>query len=209
MKNRTKVILVRHGQSIGNLTRTFLGHTDLDLSDFGYIQAQTTANHLKNEKIDAIYSSDLKRAYNTAVPHANLRNIDVIANKNLREAYVGEWEGMKADDIIDKYGIDMFKGEWANNFGCFRFPGGESIKEAGMRFYNEIMTICQGNIGNCVLICAHAAVIRSFWAIISNIPFENIVSDLPFPSNASYSVCSFENGKIIPWVENSLMPARE
>ena len=62
MQNKTKIILIRHGESLGNANRTMLGHTDLDLSPLGYTQAETTANHLKNEKIDAIYSSDLIRA---------------------------------------------------------------------------------------------------------------------------------------------------
>ena len=54
MKNATKIIIVRHGQSLGNLNKQFLGHTDLDLSDLGYKQAICTANHLKNEKIDIV-----------------------------------------------------------------------------------------------------------------------------------------------------------
>ena len=52
MINKIKIILVRHGQSIGNQTRVFLGHTDLDLSELGYKQANATAEYLKNEKID-------------------------------------------------------------------------------------------------------------------------------------------------------------
>ena len=59
---KTKIYIIRHGHSLGNLTRTFLGHVDLDLSDLGYKQADCTADALKNEKIDIIYSSDLSRA---------------------------------------------------------------------------------------------------------------------------------------------------
>ena len=74
----TKLILIRHGESLGNAVRKLLGHTDLDLSPLGYQQAEAAAVALKDERIDAIYSSDLLRAYNTAVPHARLRGIDVI-----------------------------------------------------------------------------------------------------------------------------------
>ena len=55
----TVFFLVRHGQSIGNAKREFLGHTDKDLSELGYLQAQKTADLLANERIDVIYSSDL------------------------------------------------------------------------------------------------------------------------------------------------------
>ena len=194
----TKVILVRHGQSIGNLTRRFLGHTDMDLSELGYLQAKTTANALKNEKIDIIYSSDLKRAYNTALPHGEIHNLNVICRKNLREAYVGEWEGLLFEEITERWGREVFPGKWSNDFGNFIFPGGESIQAAGERFLNEIITICEKNKGKTILICAHAAVIRSFWAKISNILPDDVSSKLLFPTNASYSICHYSDDKIVP-----------
>ena len=70
----TTLILVRHGQSIGNATRVYLGHTNLGLTERGKMQAQLTAERLRDEKIDAIYSSDLKRAHDTAMPHAEMRS---------------------------------------------------------------------------------------------------------------------------------------
>ena len=238
--SKTKIILVRHGQSIGNLTRRFLGHTDLDLSDQGYVQANATAVALKNEKIDKIYSSDLIRAYNTAVPHSKMHNLPIICCEGLREAYVGEWEGLLFDEIVEKWGREVFENQWHANFGRFVFPGGESIIDAGERFYNEIIRFMRGffsgglkdgahlaygfltgilrvakesifsglnnikicsiieNEGKTILICAHAAVIRSFWGKISNISPDMLASSLLFPTNASYSICYYENGKISP-----------
>ncbi|MBO7196210.1 MAG: histidine phosphatase family protein [Clostridia bacterium] len=199
MCDRTKIILIRHGQSIGNLTRRFLGHTDLDLSELGYLQAKTTAEHLKNEKIDRIYSSDLKRAYNTALPHAEIRNLEIITSVNLREAYAGQWEDMLVDDIIEQWGKDFFVNQWKNNFGRHIFPGGESVEQSGNRFLSEILRIAEENTGKTVAIFAHAAVIRCFWALISNISLDNICDQVPFATNASYSICYYENGKITPF----------
>ena len=198
MNNRTKIIIVRHGQSLGNATKTILGHTDLDLSDLGYKQAEVTANQLKNEKIDLIYSSDLKRAYNTAYFHAKMRDLEVITSKNLREVYLGAWEGQTIDNIIAKWGREAVERDWLGNFGCFTFPAGEAIMDAGRRFFDEIYRISSENAGKTVLVAAHAAVIRAFWSIISDIAPEDIVEKLPFASNASYSICYYENGKIIP-----------
>ena len=62
----TELYLIRHGQSLGNFERRFLGHTDLDLTPLGYKQAQCAAAFFKDIKIDAVYSSDLLRAFNTA-----------------------------------------------------------------------------------------------------------------------------------------------
>lgn len=196
---KTKIILVRHGQSIGNATKRILGHTDMDLSQLGYKQAEATAECLKNEKIDKIYSSDLLRAYNTALPHAKMRNLEVITSKNLREMFVGDWEGRTVDEILTKWGREYFENEWINKFGSFRFPNGEAIVDGGRRFYNEILDVCEQNQGKTVLIASHAAVIRSFWSIISGIEPEDIVEKLPFASNASYSVCYCEKGKISPF----------
>nr|MBE6544510.1 histidine phosphatase family protein [Oscillospiraceae bacterium] len=195
MNKQTKIILIRHGQSIGNATRTILGHTDLDLSEHGYIQAQATANYLKEEKIDKIYSSDLKRAINTAIPHAEIRNINIVTNKNLRELYVGAWENMKVDDIILKWGREAYE-KWIDSFGTFTFPNGESVCDGGQRFYKEVLSISNENLGKTILISAHAAVIRSFWAIISGVEWSQVANNLPFPSNASYSI-AYSNGKTI------------
>lgn len=196
---KTKIILIRHGQSIGNATRTILGHTDLDLSELGYKQAEATANCLKDEKIDQIYSSDLKRAYNTAAPHAKIRGLEVKTNKNLREMYVGAWEGRTVQEIIEKWGRGVFENDWGANFGTFTFPDGESITDGGRRFYNEILRISAKNKGKTILVVAHAAVIRSFWAIISGIAPEDIASKIPFATNASYSICFYDDGQIIPF----------
>ena len=198
MNKITKIILVRHGQSLGNLNRTFLGHTDLDLSEMGCLQAETTAEHLKNVEINKIYSSDLKRAYNTAIPHAKMRNLDVISSKNLREAYVGKWENMNVDQLIEIWGREMFADQWKARFGEFKFPDGESIKEAGERFYAEVFKISSENEGKTILICAHAAVIRAFWAIISGLEWADVADKIPFATNASYSILTFDGSKFSP-----------
>ncbi len=190
----TKLILVRHGESLGNAVRQLLGHTDLDLSELGYRQAEACAAALAREKIDVIYSSDLLRAYNTALPNARLRSLEVIASINLREVMLGEWEGKRVEDILAAYG-DMYEKDWLGAFGTFRFPGGESTVEAGERFYAECIKIAEDNLGKTILIAAHAAVIRSFFAKVLNIAPEDIVKSIGFPSNASISELSYKDGK--------------
>ena len=195
---KTKIILIRHGESLGNKDRIILGHTDLNLLEHGYLQAKTTAEHLRNEKIDRIYSSDLKRAYNTALFNAEIRGLEIITDIRLREMFVGDWEGLPVTEIIERWGREAFENDWHGNFGTFTFPGGEFIQDGAERFYNCVMEIARDNLGKTIIIAAHAAVIRAFWAKICHIPWENIVNELPFPTNASYSVCFYENETIIP-----------
>ena len=193
----TKIIIVRHGESVGNATRRMLGHTDLDLSEHGYIQAECTAAHLEREKIDAIYSSDLLRAYNTAVPHAKRRELPITTDKGFRELYVGEWEGKSVEEVVERYG-DMFEVQWHGGFGTFRFPCGESAMEGAERFYNTTIEVAKRHPGQTILICAHAAVIRGFWSIICGVSPEEIVDKVPFATNASYSIAYYDGERITP-----------
>ncbi len=194
---KTKLIFVRHGESLGNAVRVMLGHTDLDLSEKGYMQAAATAEALAGEKIDSVYSSDLLRAMNTARPHADLRGIAVVPSRELREVDIGEWEGRSVVEIIESYG-EVFERDWHRGFGTFTFPGGESVIAAGERFCYEVVRIAERHAGSTVLIAAHAAVIRSFWARATGIAPERIVGTLDFPSNASYSVMEYESGAFAP-----------
>lgn len=193
----TRIILVRHGESLGNMNNLALGHTDLDLSPRGYEQARATAEFLKNEKIDAIYSSDLKRAHNTAKANADLRGLSVIDSRELREIYLGKWEGRAIPDIIFE-DSEAFNGGWRANFGIFKVPGGESVPEARDRFYAAVMKIAGENIGKTILIAAHAGVIRAFWAHISGILPENVAKECLYPTNASCSYLEFDGERLIP-----------
>ena len=86
---KCRIIFVRHGQSEGNLVRSFLGHTDLPLTELGHKQAEATAEYLKDTDIDIIYASDLKRAWQTAEHIAEKKELEerldkvfITVNKN-------------------------------------------------------------------------------------------------------------------------------
>ena len=196
---KTIIYLVRHGESIGNMHRMCLGHTDLGLSDLGKKQARATAEDLSSTQFDAIYSSDLLRAMDTAAPHADLRGMAVIPDEGLREIYLGEWEGLYVDDIIKRYG-ELYTVTWREHFGEFRSPSGESVPELAMRMYGTVKKIGAAHPGETLLIATHAAAIRAFWGVISGIPASELAAALPFPSNASYSVVEYdsESGVISP-----------
>lgn len=195
---KTKIILIRHGESLGNARRMLLGHTDMDLTELGYRQAEATAEALKDERIDVIYSSDLLRAMNTAVPNATLRGIEVIPDRELREIYLGDWEGRSVEDVMEQYGRDTYLNDWVANYGTFVMPRGESTWECGERFLRETRKIAEANEGKTVLIVAHGAVIRSFFANISGYTAENMSNAVPFAANASYSIAYYENGVFTP-----------
>lgn len=197
MKN-TEFYLVRHGESLGNATRTYLGHTDLDLSERGYAQARVTAEHLRTVPFDAIYSSDLLRAHNTAVPHAEIHGLSIVDSVDLREVFLGDWEGCAVEKLLSEH-HEEFAVKWLGEFGSFAFPGGESVYHAACRFYDKLLEIAKENEGKTVLITAHAAVIRAFWCKINGVsPLEAWGAAFPFSTNAAYSRCTFDGEKFIP-----------
>lgn len=196
---KTTILMVRHGESLGNANREFLGHTNKDLSPLGYKQAQRTAESLSEFNIDAVYASDLIRAHNTALPHAILRGMDVVDSVELREIYAGLWEGERVEDIIEKY-PSQFLDEWRAEFGICRIPGGESVPELAERIYKEVYRIASENINKTVLIGSHAAAIRAFFGRISGILPQKLADTIPFPTNASVSVVNFDGERLLPGI---------
>ena len=192
-----KIILIRHGESMANATLKYAGHSDYDLSPKGVSQAYAAAEYFKNEEISAIYSSDLKRAYNTALPHGELHSISVIKSEELREVFVGEWEDQVLSDVIERW-PEEFCVEWRQKFGSSTPPGGESVYHAGKRMYDKLLSLAKEVEGK-ILVVAHAAVIRAFWCYFQGVePLESWAQFVPFPSNASASFVGFDGEKFIP-----------
>ena len=104
----TKLFLVRHGQSAGNAEGRFGGHGATPLSDLGFEQARVTAEALSRENINAIYSSDLLRAVQTAEPLSKLVGIPVETSQGFRERNVGVLEGLTFDESKQEYPNDYY-----------------------------------------------------------------------------------------------------
>lgn len=190
--SKTKLILIRHGQSIGNLNRVYLGHTDWDLSELGYQQADLVCDFLKNEKIDAVYSSDLMRAYNTVLPIANQRGLSIIKNKNLREIFAGEWEGKHYEELVSEYEKPYHI--WKTDIGNAGCTGGETVIVLQKRIFDEIRKIAEENMGKTVCIGTHATPIRTLNAAVNNISKDEMYQ-IPWATNASVTVLEYNNCK--------------
>ena len=194
--NKTEIIIVRHGESLANATRVLIGQTDLDLTERGREQAAATAEFLRDVHIDAIYSSDLCRAYNTARPHAELRGLEIITDRGLRETHTGRWENTPYE-VLEKTEGEHFE-YWRTNFGEMLFPGGESTYGSGIRFYETVLRIAQANLGRRILIATHAGVIRAFWGILHGLTPVEMNTAHPYPTNASCSYVTYDGERLIP-----------
>ena len=183
----TKIILERHGQSIGNRDGIYLGHTDLGLTEKGIEQAECTAQHLKNENITAIYSSDLKRAMETALPHARLHGAELETSVALREMHVGDWEG---GDVKELKKLEEFTVR--RTYRDFVYPNGESVVDASVRMKNEIIRLAEANPDTTILIVSHSAAIRAFWYYLEGYTELDMLDVVPIMKNASYCVLNYD-----------------
>lgn len=188
---KTQLYLIRHGQSEGNKTKTFLGHTDLDITELGHIQAENTAEFFKDIKVDVIYSSDLMRAYNTALHTAEKKGLNVIKNRNLREVNAGQWEGKTFAELETVF-KDSY-GKWLVDCGNAVCPGGESVAELQKRIVNEIIRIAEENQGKTILIFTHATSLRVFKGYCDACGLDGI-KDVPWATNASVTHVEYDAG---------------
>jgi glucosyl-3-phosphoglycerate phosphatase len=96
-------VLWRHGQTTWNLEHRFQGQTDIPLDETGEAQAEQAARRLATLRPHALFSSDLSRAQQTAAPLARLTGLPVTLDKDLRERFGGDWEGLTDHEIRERY----------------------------------------------------------------------------------------------------------
>ncbi len=192
----TKLYLVRHGQSLANLGKAFAGHYNVDLTDTGKAQALRVAQYFTSRGIvpDAIYSSDLIRAHETARPLSEATGIPIRDREDLREIYAGAWEGMPFVEIYEKYREEFEV--WLTTMGDARCTDGESVFELADRVLPAIGAIAREWEGKTVVIATHATPIR---AIVSTLQVGDlsVMKDLTWVANASITTLTYENEKLL------------
>ena len=149
----TKLFLVRHGQSAGNAEGRFGGHSATPLSDLGQEQARLTANALAKENINAIYSSDLLRAVQTAEPLAKKVNLEIMTSPALRERNVGVLEGLTFDESKEAHPDDYYA--LVNRNIHHVITEGESYRNLLNRISAELRDILRRHRGERIAIFTH------------------------------------------------------
>ncbi len=186
---KTRVIFVRHGESMGNLEEKFNGHINFDLTERGHAQAECTAKFLDAYPIDVIYASDLDRAFHTAEHTAKRRNMQVIPSKALREINGGAYEGMPYKEIIDHYPQEFYT--WLHDIGNSACPEGESVAELYTRINAEVLRIVEENRGKNILIATHATPIRVMTCVWHGLPVTEM-GKTNWVNNASVTVVDYD-----------------
>ena len=186
----TRLIFIRHGQSEANQQNRFAGQTNVPLTELGKAQAKCAAEYItKREKIDKIYSSDLQRAHNTALPVSELTGIPITDAKELREICAGIWEGRLASEIEIEYEKEFRT--WRKDYSNARLPGGESVQEVYERVIPFVKQIARENDGLTILFASHASPVRAVDCNAQGWGWQKM-SDVPFVKNSAISIFEYD-----------------
>ena len=189
---KTRLLFVRHGQSMANVSGIFAGHLDVPLSDLGRKQADELKEYLLSSyKIDAVYSSDLSRAYGTVLPTANACGLSIQKDAALREIDGGKWDGLPQKEIAVRYPQDF--AVWCKDIGLSRCTGGESMQEVQRRGIAETERIAKEHPGQTVLLATHAGFLRAMQCYWQKLPLSEM-KEIQWVPNASVTEVQYNGG---------------
>lgn len=181
---------VRHGETKGNKEQKFRGRTDYPLNKNGKIQAKNLRNAIENINFNKIFSSPLKRAYQTAKIISSNSLTKIIKNENINNIDVGDWGGLDKNFVKNKY--PKLWSTWINNPENIKFPNGENISDLVKRtniFLENIKKYPENNI----LVVTHRSVLKCLFANLLNIK-NNFFWKFYF-NNASYSLVEYSQNR--------------
>ena len=147
----TIILLARHGETDWNVQRRVQGHSDTPLNETGRAQARALGEELAGEEIDAVFSSDLMRAHETARLVAEPRGLEVIAISDLRERHFGTLEGLTDEDIFSRYPKVLDGAPWGD---------AETQDEMAERVLEALRRIAETHPEQRVLVVSHGGPLR-------------------------------------------------
>jgi probable phosphoglycerate mutase len=187
---RTRVIIVRHGQTQWNLKLIRQGHLDSPLTDRGRAQAKALGERLAQERFAALYSSDLGRAIQTAQTIAAVTGHTVVTDARLRERNLGVFQGLGREEIEQRFPEEY---RLHRSLGPdYVIPSGESVLQQVERNLLCLKEIAEKHLADTVVVVTHGGVLSGLFRHTFSIPF-SAPRRFEF-MNASLNVFNFENG---------------
>ena len=159
----TRIVLVRHGQTVWNKEVRFRGQIDVELDEFGLRQAKTTGQYVAARwPVSAVYASRMRRAMQTAQAVAGVRGLTARPLTGLLDLNFGAWQGLSPAQVAQQY-PDLYRA-WLQAPHTVQFPDGESLDivrervlggldEVVARHQGETVALVSHNVVNRVLLC--------------------------------------------------------
>ena len=165
-----RMLLVRHATAEGN--GRFLGQLDAPLARTAHRELAALREKCLRFPIRAVYASDLRRASQTAASVARGLGLEVVLRPELREMLFGEWEGLTWNQIVRRF--PKLAASWMERFPHPKIPGGETFRAFQTRIAAGIGKIVEMHQGECILVVAHAGVIRCTLGKAMGLPARNL-----------------------------------
>ena len=189
----TRVFLVRHAEAEGNIFRRAHGQFNGQLIGRAGIQIERLKGRFENEKVDAVYSSDLSRTCMTAAAIYEPHGLPLIKTELLREVGMGEWEDRAWGEL------EHSEPEMSRFFSAdpsrWRVRGCEEFRHVQERITDCITDIAKRHDGETVAAFSHGFAIRAFFCGLLGLKSSEI-REIPYFDNTSVSLLLFDNGKL-------------
>jgi probable phosphoglycerate mutase len=171
MDQSTRIIAIRHGETLWNVDTRIQGHLDIGLNAKGRWQADRAAAYLADEAISAIYASDLSRAFETAQRIAAPHQLSVTAQKDLRERAFGQFQGKTYTEIEQAFPHEA--GAWRRRHPEWAAPGGgESLEALRLRVLGCVNHLAASHRGGQVVLVAHGGVMDMLYRVATGLDLQ-------------------------------------
>jgi 2,3-bisphosphoglycerate-dependent phosphoglycerate mutase len=189
----TTIYLARHGETDWNRELRWQGHSDPPLNERGRRQARALADALDGLNLAAVYSSDLRRASETAEIVGNRIELPVRLDPALREIDVGSWEGLTRAEIEARFPEAV--GAWEQR-GAHGWEGGESHDQMAARVFEAVRAIAAGHGGEGILLVTHGGPIRALKALAAGVDYPRDRRSVPYTENCEVFAIVVRDGTV-------------
>jgi broad specificity phosphatase PhoE len=199
-----KLILARHGETEWNVEKVFRGRADVNLNEVGIKQAELLGKHLGNWELEAIYSSPVKRALDTANIVARYMEVAVCIAEGLTDFDFGEWQSLSEQEVKRLYPAIL--NDWQSSPHKVRMPGGENLDDVKKRTAEVVDEVLSRHHGN-VLLVSHRVVLKVLICSLlglDNSHFWNISQDV-----CGLTIFDYVDGRFVLTKHNDTSHLRE
>ncbi len=194
----TKIYVVRHCESIGNLLHSFAGHSDVDISEKGKLQLKCLSEYFKDIKLDRVYTSPLLRAKKTAEAINKYSGAPLEIEKDFIEINLGVLDGRPVSEMSDEQ-----TATWLTEPDKFYVEGGETMREVAERVISALKRIAEQNPESTIAVASHGCAIRNLVRVLKGFG-PNGIKEVDWCDNTGINYIVYENGEFYLEFENDV-----
>ncbi|HVK33359.1 MAG TPA: histidine phosphatase family protein [Burkholderiaceae bacterium] len=166
----TRLVAIRHGETAWNVDTRIQGQLDIGLNPTGQRQAERLGRAMAGERLDAVYSSDLGRAHDTAHALARHAGLPVQTDPALRERAFGVFEGMTFAEIEQRFPDGARR--WRRRDAGFGPEGGETLGDFYTRVVTAVAGIAERHRGQHIAVVTHGGVLDALYRAAARIALD-------------------------------------